>query len=128
MSATILIVDDEPHLLRLLVRIFEREGYRVLSTDAGDAALETFAAHEAEIDALVLDVIIPPRGGGEVLDAVLARRPGIGVVLASGDQLPEDMARTLAGTRGRFLRKPFLPSDLVESVRAVCAESSDGAS
>jgi DNA-binding NtrC family response regulator len=127
MSATILIVDDEPHLLRLLVRVFEREDFTVLSAAAGDRALEVFSAHADEIDAVVLDVIIPPRGAGEVLDGVLARRPDVGLVLVSGDQPPADVEARLEACAGRFLRKPFLPRELVEAVAEVCAGPPAGA-
>jgi len=126
-STTILIVDDEPHLLRLLVRVFEREGFTVLSASAGDEALEHFAAHESEIDALVLDVLIAPGGAGEVLDAVLARRPDIGLVLVSGEQLPAGLASRLDRCGGRFLRKPFLPSDLIHMVSEACPGAPGGA-
>jgi len=124
MSATVLIVDDEPQLLRLLVRVFEREGFTVLSAETGDKAMDLFSAHAARIDALVLDVIIPPRGATEVLEAVVEQRAGVGVVLTSGDHPPEAITATLDQCGGRFLRKPFLPRALVDSVREVCARRS----
>jgi two-component system cell cycle sensor histidine kinase/response regulator CckA len=126
MAATILIVDDEPHLLRLLVRVFEREGYTVLSSDTGDKAVDLFLEHEAEIDAMVLDVIIPPRGARDVLENVLARRPDISLVLASGDDPPDDLRKTLEGCGGRFVRKPFLPGNLVATVAELVAASAGG--
>jgi DNA-binding response OmpR family regulator len=127
MSATILIVDDEPQLLRLLVRVFEREGFTVLSADTGDKAIDVFLAHESAIDALVLDVVIPPRGAADVLDCILARRSRIGLVLASGDDPPADLRARVEGLGGRFLRKPFLPGDLVNAVSEAVAASSGSA-
>ena len=119
MKPTLLIVDDEPHLLRLFVRIFEREGFRVLTAVEGDAAIALFGAHSAEIVALVLDVIIPPRGAAEVLDAISSQKPGLGVVLISGDQLDAPLDARIAEGGGVFLRKPFLPNILTAAVRRV---------
>ena len=76
---------------------------------------------EAEIDAMVLDVIIPPRGARDVLENVLARRPDISLVLASGDDPPDDLRKTLEGCGGRFVRKPFRPGNLVATVAELVA-------
>ncbi|MFP8872251.1 MAG: response regulator, partial [Myxococcota bacterium] len=61
-AATILIVDDEPALLRLVTRVLEREGYTTLSAKTGDEAIVTFDKHLDEIDGVILDIVIPPNG------------------------------------------------------------------
>ena len=125
MAETILIVDDEPPLLRLLIRVLEREGLRVLSAQDGEAAVELFAEHADEIDVLVLDVIIPPKGAAQVLDAVLERKPDLALVLTSGDRLEPDLRQRLQERGGVFLHKPFLPRLLLRTVREMA--SADGA-
>ncbi len=117
MTSTVLIADDEPQLLRLLVRIFERGGFRALAAKDGDAAIEMFEQHVDEIDVLVLDVIIPPRGVAEVLEAVSGRKPSLGLVLTSGDQLSPGLQELLHKQGGVFLRKPFLPKLLLRTVQ-----------
>ena len=126
MARTILIVDDEPQLLRLLVRVLERGGFEVLSAESGDSALEQIEARGKDIAAVVLDVLIPPRGAAEVLDRLALLAPEAGVVLVSGDE-PEDPLRDrVDGSGGTFLRKPFLPERLLEAVRAVCDGATRG--
>jgi len=126
MPQTILIVDDEPQILRLLVRVFEREGFRVLSAADGAEAVALFEAHADEIDLMVLDVIIPPGGAGEVLDAVLPRRPDLQLVLVSGDQLAPELRERIAERDAVFVRKPFVPRVLAQTVREMSSPSAEG--
>jgi len=115
MQPAILIVDDEPHLLRLLVRVFEREGFSVHATGAVDETCEILAANrDLPLAALVLDAGIAPR----VLEHVTARASGIAVVLVSGDHLPADLVAWIERHGARFLRKPFLPAALIDAVRS----------
>ena len=119
---TLLIADDEPQLLRLLVRVFERAGFRVLPAADGALAIAIFEEHAREVCAAVLDVLIPPGGVAEILDALHATRPGLGVVLTSGDEIGSDLRSRLDACRGRFLRKPFSLEALVAAVGEVGAE------
>lgn len=116
---TLLVVDDEPPLLRLLVRALELEGYRVLPADDGTRALELYAAHADEIDAVILDVIIPPKGGGDVLEALWARDPDLPVLVTSGDSPGHELQERLAQGRGAFVRKPFDPVDLLREIEVL---------
>lgn len=114
--ATILVVDDEPPLLRLLARVLERQGYSVLTARDGDEALDLFDKHLDAIDVVVLDVMIPPNGIAEVLDHMVSAHGGLAVILSSGD-LPDPAISTRVKTYGGvFLRKPFLPKALLELV------------
>jgi len=119
MPPTVMIVDDEPSVLRLLERIFESEGYTVISAESGDAAIELFDRHASEIAALVLDVIIPPAGARSVLDHVYLKRPDLNVVLASGDHLHEELRQLLESRGGAFMLKPFLPKELIRTVESL---------
>jgi two-component system cell cycle sensor histidine kinase/response regulator CckA len=119
MPATVLIVDDEPRVLRLLSRIFEGDGYTVLPAESGDTAVQLFDQHAAEIEALVLDVIIPPFGAGTVLEHVYGKRPDLNVVLVSGDLLHDDLRALLESKGGTFLLKPFLPKELLRTVECM---------
>jgi DNA-binding NtrC family response regulator len=115
-EATILIVDDEPALLRLVTRVLEREGYKTLSAKAGDEAIVTFDKHFEEIDGVILDIVIPPNGVEEVFDHMMAARPGLMVVFVSGDEPDYALAKKIQLHGGVFLRKPFLPTALLELV------------
>jgi len=119
MEPTLLIVDDEPHLLRLLVRVFERAGYAVVSAADVDTAIVALQEHAARLVAVVLDVFVPAGGADVVLDALGVHGLEVGLVVVSGDVLAPHLAERVAGLGGRFLRKPFVPDALLDTVRAV---------
>ena len=115
---TALIVDDEDQLLRLMTRVLEREQVRVLTAKDGTEARALFSAHENEIDLLVLDVSLPDGDGAErLLPEFLARRPAARFIVASGDEPPVGLAAELTRIGGHFLRKPFVPKELIRLVR-----------
>jgi CheY-like chemotaxis protein len=122
---TLLVVDDEPSLLRLLTRIFEKRGAVVLPAKDGDEALALFEAHLEEIDAALLDVVIPPDGVAALLSRMLELREHVGIVLTSGDELPAALREQLEALGGVFLRKPFSPDSAQAALRRVAAESRD---
>jgi hypothetical protein len=113
-GATILVVDDEPQLLRLMVRVLEREQHKVLSARDGEEAVALFDQHRDEIDAVILDVIIPPDGARPVLAQLRERNPGLRLLLSSGDELDAGLRSEMEALGGRFLRKPYVPSTLLE--------------
>ena len=112
----ILIADDEPQLLRVLVRVLEDQGYTVISALDGKAAVEAMREAPEAIDAIVIDAAISPEGAGPVLEVLAAERPQVGVIVTSGDQLPSSLRSRLLASNGVFLLKPFLPSALEEAV------------
>jgi len=119
MAPVLLIVDDEPHLLRLLVRVFERAGYTVVAVQDGESAVAELDARAGAIDVVVLDVFIPPEGAEAVLDAIPTGVQDAGLVMVSGDALGADLSKRLEERGGLFVRKPFLPDALVDAVRSV---------
>jgi DNA-binding NtrC family response regulator len=117
-SETALIVDDEEQLLRLMERVIQRAGFRTLTASDGDEALRIFRASAAEIDLVLLDVILSPGdGAAELLPKLLGERPELRVILTSGDALPEELEAKLAAIGGQFLRKPFAVKALVRVVQ-----------
>lgn len=121
-ETTVLVVDDEPLLLRLLVRVFERRGCRVFSAADADEACEVFERHRDAIDVAMLDVVIPPDGVEPLLSRVLGLRDDIGVVLTSGDELPPALSERLEALGGVFLRKPFSPDAAHAALRRVVSD------
>jgi len=116
--ATILVVDDEPSLLRLLTRVLERQGYSVLTASDGNEAIDLFDRHLAAIDGVLLDVVIPPNGIGEVLEHMVSARSDLAVILSSGDAPDSAVSERLEKHGGVFLRKPFLPKALLHLVES----------
>ncbi len=121
---TALIVDDEDSLLRLMTRVLEKENVRVLTAEDAASARALFSTHEGEIDLLVLDVTLPGGDGAEtLLPEFVARRPTVRVIVASGDELPQPLEAELTRVGGHFLRKPFVPKELIRLVREAGASA-----
>jgi len=112
----VLVAEDEPPLERLMKRVLERAGYEVLVACDGETALETIATHGERIDIAVLDAAIAPRGCAEILERIAAERPGVGLVLASGEALRSRVRERMLAYDGIFLRKPFAPQALLQAV------------
>jgi nitrogen-specific signal transduction histidine kinase/ActR/RegA family two-component response regulator len=114
---TIFLVDDERMILDVTQEMLAGLGYRVLVAPGGAEALEIYRAQHETIDLVILDMIMPGMGGGEVLDGMKAVDPGVRIILSSGYSL-NGMARNIM-ERGAmlFLQKPFHRDDLSRKVR-----------
>jgi signal transduction histidine kinase len=73
-TGTILVVDDEPHMLRLTQDILARLGYQPLGASGGHEAIATFKENAEKIDAVILDLLLPEMTGAEVFEAIRAIR------------------------------------------------------
>ena len=100
--ATVLIVDDEAGLRRVLERFLERHGYRVLSAGTAESAYEILAAETA--DALLLDIHLPTMSG-----LALYRWPALEghIAIMTGDAEAEEVRTWLNHHRCTVIRKPF---------------------
>lgn len=111
---TVLVVDDEESLRRLLARVLKRNGAQVMTAGTASEARQLFREHMAELDVVLLDVLMPGGEGAAILlPEFLAERPSLEVILTSGDALPLDLEADLTRIGGQFLRKPFMPKALL---------------
>jgi DNA-binding response OmpR family regulator len=114
-----LIVEDDLGVLRLMVGVLGAAGYEVLGArNAGQA--EALAACCGQIDLLITDLVLPDHSGVVLAERLLATRPALPVLLCSGY---DDERLTCCGVRGGVLRKPFVPSTLLERVRELTTSS-----
>ena len=117
---TVLVVEDEDLVRRLVRQVLETEGYRVLTAVHGPAALalERVHAHEP-LNLLVSDVVMLQMDGPALALALRARRPDLPVLFMSGysESSSRDAATNMPNSA--FLQKPFAPALLARSVRAV---------
>ncbi len=106
---TILLVEDEPAIRRLIAGALERAGYCVLEARHGREALERF---DDSIDLLLADMRLPHIGGHELIVRLREQRPTLKVLTISGYPLnaPPDLP---------FLAKPFQREELLKAVRDV---------
>ena len=119
-SSQILVVDDEPILRRIAVRILLDEGYLVHEAADGLEALELIERSEVSPDAVVSDIVMPRLDGVELLRRLARVRPDVPVVLMSGYGFDELAQRGIAAPCG-VLAKPFPPERLVAEVRRCIA-------
>ena len=104
---TLLLVEDEQSVRRLLRRMLERIGFLVLAAESAEEAIELSASHAGEIDVLVSDVSMPGMGGVELGRRLVADRPRLRVLLVTGNAT-DDVS--LPGAR--ILAKPFRQEEL----------------
>jgi two-component system cell cycle sensor histidine kinase/response regulator CckA len=119
-NETIIVVDDEPPLRRLVARVLGELGYRVLVAGNGPEALELLEDMQEPPDLLITDVVLPGGlQGNELAREIASLAPGLPVLYMSGH--PRD-AIVHAGRLDQgvcFLGKPFTPQGLIAKVREV---------
>lgn len=121
-NSTILLVEDEALMLRLLEKFFTRHGYDVLSAADGEQAVEIYRVYKLRIAVVLLDVRLPKMTGDEVFRRMKKENPAVKVALASGFLEPElKAAMSLIGVK-RFVNKPYELNDLLEMVQKLIAE------
>jgi DNA-binding NtrC family response regulator len=117
----ILIVDDEPSLLKMMSTYLQRLGYSVITSTTTEQALELTAAEPQGFAATVLDATMKGLSMEQVAMQILLANPASRVLAASG--YPVDMSALEAAAPGRvaFLHKPFTPEMLAAAVRGMLA-------
>jgi DNA-binding response OmpR family regulator len=118
--ARVLVVDDDPLLVRLLRTHLEKAGYRVLAAADGEQALEV-AADELP-DLVVLDLMLPKLDGYEVCRRI-REFSLVPVVMLTARGEPVDKLRGFEMGADDYLSKPFVPAELLARVRAVLRRS-----
>ncbi len=111
-SHTILVVDDEPALRCLAEALLEELGYAAKLADSGRAAVQLLLQDPAAIAAVLLDMTMPGMGPEETLRLLQEIRPGLPVIILSGD--PEDAVRQRFGARAiaGYIAKPYTEIEL----------------
>ncbi|HEY3857498.1 MAG TPA: ATP-binding protein [Verrucomicrobiae bacterium] len=114
---TILVVEDEAPLLKLIQHILESHGYKVLGCSNGKSALEAWALLGKKIDLLLTDMILPDgMAGSELAQTLQASKPGLRVVYTSGYDT-EKLGKDMNLKEGfNFVQKPFHARKLAETV------------
>lgn len=107
----ILVVDDEPIVLTLMLRAVTDAGYDGLSATNGVEALERAASAVPRVDALVTDVQMPQMGGEALAAALRQADPSLPILFVSG--FNGGLAPSLPGP---FLAKPFTPNQLLSAL------------
>ncbi len=118
---TILVVDDEEPVRGVAQCLLERYGYRVLTADSGQAAIELLGRESRHIRLVILDLTMPVMGGQDTLPALRRIKPDISVIVSSGYPEAETM-RLFAGLHvAGYIQKPYTMQQLARKVKTVLA-------
>jgi two-component system, OmpR family, KDP operon response regulator KdpE len=118
--ARVLVVDDEPAIRRLLRQTLERAGHEVI--DAADARVALAAVAQTAPDAVLLDLGLPGRDGLELVP-VIARTPGIALLVVSARDATEDKVAALDLGADDYVTKPFDSEELLARLRVALRRS-----
>jgi CheY-like chemotaxis protein len=117
-NLSVLLVEDEDNLRRLLTAFLERASYRVIAVDNGQHAIRCMGGDV--FDLIVTDVVMPDGDGLEVITAAKQLQPHAPIIAMSGGSrsLTADFCLRLAGalSGGRMLMKPFSPQQLLAAM------------
>ena len=116
----LLVVEDEPRLLRNLAKALREEGYAVDTAEEGDDGL--FKAESCNYDAIVLDVMLPRLDGWQLLER-LRQKKQTPVLMLTARDAPSDRVRGLDNGADDYLVKPFDVPELLARVRALIRRS-----
>ncbi len=118
-SETILLVDDEDVIIEVGQDMLRHLGYRVLTAGSGKDAIRVFRENRDEIDLVILDMIMPDMGGGEVYDRIREADSNVKVILSSGYSMNGEAARIMRRGCSDFIQKPFNIGALSAAIRGV---------
>jgi DNA-binding response OmpR family regulator len=121
----VLVVDDEPMILRSASMALAMAGYQVMVAENGAAGLESFLAAPASISLVITDVMMPLMNGLEMAQRMKDVRRDVRIILMSA--YSEAVILTLDGPKYPLIRKPFLPDELLRVVKANIAPPTAGA-
>jgi two-component system cell cycle sensor histidine kinase/response regulator CckA len=120
---SILVVDDDPDVLRIMADILSQAGYRVLPAGGGWSAIETFETAPSPPRLLVTDVIMPDLTGPVLAARLRKLRPELKVLFVSGFHDTELVQRFVGQQGFALLPKPFTPDGLLRTVREALAKN-----
>ena len=106
-SGTILLADDEEEVLNVGKEMLEAIGYQVLTATNGREAVEIYEKRKAEIDCVVLDMIMPDMGGGEAYDRMKDTDSHVKAILLSGYSIDGEATEIMERGCDGFIQKPF---------------------
>ena len=114
----VLIVDDEPRILRFLATSLKLAGYQVVTAEGGEEALRIIAS--VKLCAVILDMLMSPVDGLDVLRRLPAGSNLPVIVMSARHESREDALRL--GARA-FLKKPFNPADAIREIEVILSRN-----
>jgi PAS domain S-box-containing protein len=118
-SGCVLVVDDEPAVLEISGKMLQKLGFRVLEACSGRDALSVYRQNRQMIDLVILDMIMPDMGGGEVYERMKEINQNVKAILATGYSLDGEASRILKKGCDGVIQKPFSIDHLSRTIYRV---------
>jgi DNA-binding NtrC family response regulator len=116
-TETILLVDDDDHIRKLLKRVLIKMGYKVYSADNCKLAENIMKKYSTEIDLLLIDVIMPQLSGKEIFDRLLILKPELKVIFMSGYSGDSHLIKEITSSNHPFIEKPISFTKLATTLK-----------
>jgi len=118
-TETVLLVDDEDMIIEVGKEMLTALGYTVVEAENGKQAIALYREKKDKIDMVVLDLIMPDMGGGEVYDRLKEMNPKIRVLLSSGYSMDDRAKEIIERGCDGFIQKPFSVKELSGKLREI---------
>jgi PAS domain S-box-containing protein len=118
-AETVLFVDDEDMILNVSRDIIEKLGYKVLIAKSGKEAIKIYKKRRKEIGIIIMDMIMPEMGGGELFNKLKKINPDVKVLLSSGYDVNGLANKILSRGCNGFIQKPYKIKDLSQKIRKI---------
>jgi len=119
---TILMIDDEKMILDVSVQMLNGLGYTCLTADDGQKGLEIYAQNQADIDLVILDLIMPKYGGEKVFDQLKTIDPDAKVLLSSGYSMDGHAKKIMQRGCDGFIQKPFTLNEISHKIAEILSQ------
>jgi len=116
---TVLLIDDEDIIIDVGQEMLRNLGYEVLLARSGKEAIDVYQKKQADIDMIILDIIMPDMGGRETFDQLKSVNPDIKVLLSSGYSIDDQASEILSRGCDGFIQKPFSLDELSRKIREI---------
>jgi UDP-3-O-acyl N-acetylglucosamine deacetylase len=123
MKELVLIVDDEPGILTALSNILVDEGYRILTTESGEQALELYRSRRPDV--VFLDIWLADKDGLETLQAMREIDPDAAVIMMSGHGTASTAVKSIKMGAHDYLEKPLSYDQAIDAIEAALAEKQE---
>ncbi len=114
---TILVVDDEPHIVLGLKDALEFEGFRVVTASSGEEGVQVYRAERP--DAVLLDLMLPDQNGYQVCEQIRKQDARVPVIMLTARAQEADKIRGLDSGADDYVTKPFSVGELTARIRAL---------
>lgn len=123
--STVLVVDDEPDVLRLVETVLTRSGHKVLTAPSGERALEKVRKHGGPPDLLLTDVVMPGLSGPMIADQLRELYPSLNVLFMSAFEDRQVVRRYVKDPGFELISKPFSLDELAAKVNQLLGKPAE---